>query len=69
VGHFSMENPGHVSVEINIFFAKLEEYGARGRNRTTDTRIFNGDGNRFLFYYINLTWHIFSVCKSVFLVI
>jgi hypothetical protein len=26
---------------VLIFFAKLEEDGARGRNRTTDTRIFN----------------------------
>jgi hypothetical protein len=40
--------------------------GARGRNRTTDTRIFNADGSRFMFYYSDLAYRNFSVRKSVF---
>jgi hypothetical protein len=44
------------------------ESGARGRNRTTDTRIFNAGGGRLLFYYCDLATHIFGVRKSVFLV-
>jgi hypothetical protein len=42
-------------------------YGARGRNRTTDTRIFNADGSRFLFYHGDLAYSDFGVRKSVFL--
>ena len=41
--------------------------GARGRNRTTDTRIFNAEVSRFLFYYCELAYIIFGVRKSVFL--
>jgi hypothetical protein len=46
---------------------KILESGARGRNRTTDTRIFNRNGNKYLNEYSNLYVHKFAVCKSVFL--
>ena len=42
--------------------------GARGRNRTTDTRIFNRDGNKYLNEYSKLYERKFGVCKSVFLI-
>jgi len=41
--------------------------GAQGRNRTTDTRIFNGDCSRLLYNYSDLMCHIFRVRQSVFL--
>jgi hypothetical protein len=42
--------------------------GAQSRNRTSDTRIFNGDGSSFLYNYSGLTCNILSVRQSVFLV-
>ena len=42
-----------MSGKLNII---KELNGARGRNRTTDTRIFNGDGSRFLFDYSSLAY-------------
>jgi len=48
--HFSeILPPGFVFAK---FF--LEFSGARGRNRTTDTRIFNKDGNKSLNKYNDL---------------
>ena len=43
--------------------------GAQGRNRTTDTRIFNAVGSRLVFDYCDLAYWFFGVRKSVFLVI
>ena len=42
--------------------------GARGRNRTTDTRIFNGDGVNYTFINNGLRGDIFGVRIGVFLV-
>jgi hypothetical protein len=42
--------------------------GARGRNRTTDTRIFNRDDNKWLNKYNNLYDYKFGVRKSVYLI-
>ena len=42
--------------------------GAQGRNRTTDTRIFNGGGVNYMFKINDLRGEIFGVCASVFLV-
>jgi hypothetical protein len=42
--------------------------GAQGRNRTTDTRIFNGGGVNFIFKINKLRGETFGVCASVFLV-
>jgi len=40
--------------------------GARGRNRTTDTRIFNGGGSIIPLNYSDFTYNNFCVRKSVF---
>jgi hypothetical protein len=50
------------------YYGFTEESGARGRNRTTDTRIFNGGGVNCMFKINNLRGEIFGVCASVFLV-
>jgi hypothetical protein len=42
--------------------------GAQGRNRTTDTRIFNGGGVNYLLIINGLRSDIFGVRASVFLV-
>jgi hypothetical protein len=44
------------------------ESGARGRNRTTDTRIFNVGGVIYTFINSGLRVNIFGVRVSVFLV-
>ena len=41
--------------------------GAQGRNRTTDTRIFNGAGVSYIFIISDLCVYIFSVLMNVFL--
>ena len=45
----------------------IELSGAQSRNRTSDTRIFNGDGYELLFLFNGLNYRNTCVLASVFL--
>ena len=58
----------HKSVNLLITLLILGLNGAQGRNRTTDTKIFNGGGINYIFINNSLRGDIFGVRISVFLV-